>query len=194
MRQIIKILIEMSSSIMEAELEVLKKYLRDESLIKHCIATAGVMREVAKKLRENEELWFKIGLLHDIDYELCNGDMQKHGIIAEEILKKEGYGDIAEIVKRHNHHLFGNYESAVEIALQASDSISGLVIACALVKGGKIGEVTVETVKKKFKEKSFAAGCDRGRIRMIEKLMSQDEFFEVAIRGVASVKDKLGLI
>ncbi|MFN3383585.1 MAG: HD domain-containing protein [Archaeoglobaceae archaeon] len=178
---------------MDAELETLKKYLREESSIKHCIATAGIMREVAKKLNENEELWFKIGLLHDIDYELCNGDMQKHGIIAGEILKKEGYGDIAEIVKRHNHYLFGSYEKAVEIALQASDSISGLVIACALVKNGKISEVTVKTVKKKFKEKSFAAGCDRERIRMIEKLMPLDEFFEIAIRGVANVKDHVAL-
>lgn len=178
---------------MEAELEVLRRYLKEESLIKHCIATAGIMREVARKLNENEELWFKIGLLHDIDYELCKGDMQKHGILAEEILKGEGYGEIAEIVKRHNHHLFGNYERAVEIALQASDSISGLIIACALVKDGKISEVTVKTVKKKFKEKSFAAGCDRERIRIIEKLMPLDEFFEVAIRGVASVKDLLAL-
>lgn len=178
---------------MEAELELLRKYLRDNSLIKHCIATAGIMREVAKKLNENEELWFKVGLLHDIDYELCNGDMQKHGIIAEEILKKEGYESIAEVIKRHNHYLFGNYESAVEIALQASDSISGLVIACALVKNGSISEVTVKTVKKKFKEKSFAMGCDRERIRLIEKLMPMDEFFEVAIRGVANVKDYLGL-
>lgn len=178
---------------MDSELEVLKKYLKEDSLIKHCIATAGIMGEVAKKLGGDERLWFTIGLLHDVDYELCNGDMQKHGILAEEILKKEGYGEIAEVVKRHNHHLFGNYGSAVEIALQASDSISGLVIACALVKGGSISDVTAKTVKKKFKEKSFAAGCDRERIRMIEKLMPLEEFFEIAIKGVASVKDYLGL-
>lgn len=178
---------------MEAELETLRKYLKDESLIKHCIATAAIMREIAEKLGENRDLWFRIGLLHDIDYELCNGDMQKHGILAEEILKKEGYEAFSEIVKRHNHLLFGNYEKPVEIALQAADSASGLIIACALVKAGKIGEVTVKTVKKKFKEKSFAAGCDRERIRLVEKLMSLDEFFEIAIRGVASVKGSLGL-
>lgn len=178
---------------MESELRILKNYLKDESLVKHCIATAAIMRELAKKLREDEELWFRIGLLHDIDYELCNGDMQKHGIIASEILEREGYAEIAEIVKRHNHYLFGNYEKPVEIALQASDSISGLVIACALVKDAKISEVTVKTVKRKFKEKSFAAGCDRERIRTIEKLMSLDEFIEIAIRGVASVKEQLSL-
>uniref|UniRef100_A0A7J2TJJ9 HDIG domain-containing protein n=1 Tax=Archaeoglobus fulgidus TaxID=2234 RepID=A0A7J2TJJ9_ARCFL len=175
------------------ELEVLKKYVRDESLIKHCIATASIMREVARELGENEELYWKVGILHDIDYEICGGDMSKHGIVAEEILRNEGFGELAEIVKRHNHQIFGNYEKPIEIALQASDSISGLIIACALVKEGKVTEVSVKTVKKKFKEKSFAAGCDRNRIRLIEKLMPMDRFFELAIRGVASVRDSLGL-
>lgn len=175
-------------------LEILKKYLRDESLIKHCVAVAGIMREVAKELKEDTELWWKVGLLHDIDYELCKGDMSKHGVIGEEILMKEGFSDIAEVVRRHNHILFGNYEKPIEIALQASDSISGLIIACALVKGGKITDVTSKTVKKKFKEKSFAAGCDRERIRLIEKIMPLENFYEIALRGVINVKEDLGFV
>lgn len=174
-------------------LEILRKYVSDESLIKHCIAVAGIMREVARELKEDEELWWKLGLLHDIDYELTKGDMSRHGVLGEEILLKEGFWDIAELVKRHNHVLFGNYEKPVEIALQASDSISGLIIACALVKGGKITDVSVKTIKKKFKEKSFAAGCDRERIRLIEKIMPLEKFYEVALRGVVSVKNDLGL-
>lgn len=174
-------------------LEVLRKYVKDENLIKHCIAVAGIMREVAKELREDQELWWRIGLLHDIDYELCNGDMSKHGVLAEEILTKEGFSEIAEIVKKHNHMLFGNYDNPIEIALQASDSISGLIIACALVKSGKVTEVTTKTIKKKFKEKSFAAGCDRSRIQLIEKIMPLEKFYEIALRGVISVKDDLGL-
>ncbi len=175
--------------------ELLKKYVKDEKLVKHCIATAAIMKELAKELGEDEELWWAIGVLHDIDYDIVKGDMQKHGILGAEILKKEGISDeIAEVVKRHNHELFGNYEKPVEIALQAADSISGLIIACALVKGGKITEVTPKTVKKKFKEKSFAAGCDRNRIRMIEKLdIPLQKFYEIAIRGLVNVKDQLGL-
>ncbi|MEM1578100.1 MAG: HDIG domain-containing protein [Archaeoglobaceae archaeon] len=175
-------------------LELLKKYLGDESLIKHCIATAAIMSEVAREIGEKEELWWKIGLLHDIDYELCEGDMKKHGIIGAEILEKEGLGEIAEIVKRHNHILFGNYTEPVEIALQASDSISGLIIACALVKGSRIDEVSVKSVKKKFKERSFAAGCDRERIKLIEKIMPLEKFFELAIRGIAKNRGALGLV
>ncbi len=176
-------------------LALLKKYVSDEKLIKHCIATAAIMREIAKELGEDEELWWKVGILHDIDYEQTSGDMKKHGIVGAEILLNEGVDErIAEIVKRHNHELFGDYEEPIEIALQAADSVSGLIIACALVKGGKITEVTPKTVKKKFKEKSFAAGCDRNRIRMIEKLeIPLEKFYEIAIRGLVSVKNELGL-
>lgn len=176
-------------------LELLKKYVSDEKLIKHCIATAAVMRELARELGENEDLWWTIGILHDIDYERTQGDMEKHGIVGAEILLREGVDkEIAEVVRRHNHMLFGDYETPVEIALQAADSVSGLVVACALVKKGRITEVTPKTVKKKFKEKSFAAGCDRNRIRMIERLnISLERLYEVAIRGLVSVKDELGL-
>lgn len=175
------------------EMDLLRKYVKDEKLIKHCIATAAIMREVAKELGEDENLWWRIGLLHDIDYEIVGEDMEKHGIVGAEILSKEGYGEIAEIVRRHNHTLFGDYEKPVEITLQAADSISGLIIACALVKKGRISDVAVKTVKKKFKEKSFAAGCDRNRIRLIEKIMPLERFYEISIRALQSVKEDLGL-
>jgi len=175
-------------------LELLKKYVKDEKLVKHCIATAAIMRELARELGEDEKRWWTVGILHDIDYEQTEGDMQKHGILGAEILLKEGIdAEIAEVVRRHNHVLFKDYEKPVEIALQAADSVSGLIIACALVKNGKISEVTPKTVKKKFKERSFAAGCDRERIKMIEKLMPLEKLYEVAIRGLMEVKEELGL-
>ena len=176
-------------------LELLKKYVSDEKLIKHCIATAAIMRELAEQLGENKELWYTIGILHDIDYEIVGGDMNKHGIVGAEILEKEGIdSEIIEAVKRHNHMIFGDYKKPVEIALQAADSVSGLIVACALVKKGKLTKVTPKTVKKKFKEKSFAAGCDRNRIKLAEKLgLTLEEFYEIAIRGMIKVKEELGL-
>ncbi|OYT35242.1 phosphohydrolase [Archaeoglobales archaeon ex4484_92] len=176
-------------------LNLLKKYVRDEKLIKHCLATAAIMRGTARKIGEDPELWWKIGILHDIDYEITKGDMSRHGIVGAEILMKENVNpEIAEIVKRHNHTLFGDYNKPVEIALQAADSVSGLIIACALVKGGKISQVTPKTIKKKFKEKSFAAGCDRNRIRLVQRLgLSLEEFFEIAINSLVSIKEDLGL-
>ncbi len=175
------------------ELDLLRKYIKDDKLIKHCIAVSAVMRGIARELGEDEELWARIGLLHDIDYELVGEDMERHGEVGAEILEKEGYGEIAETVRRHNHMRYGNYREPVEIALQAADSVSGLIIACALVKGGKIGEVTPKTVKKKFKEKSFAAGCDRNRIKLIESLMPLEKLYEVGISSLYDVRDELGL-
>ncbi len=175
------------------ELDLLRKYIKDDKLIKHCIAVSAIMRGIARELGEDEELWARIGLLHDIDYELVGEDMERHGEVGAEILEKEGYGEIAETVRRHNHMRYGNYREPVEIALQAADSVSGLIIACALVKGGKIGEVTPKTVKKKFKEKSFAAGCDRNRIKLIESLMPLEKLYEVGISCLYDVRDELGL-
>jgi len=174
-------------------IELLKEYL-SENLVKHCIATAAIMKGLAKRLGENEELWELAGLLHDIDYELVNGDMSKHGVTGAEILREKGINDeICEAVKKHNYSLF-EPEKPIEIALQAADNLSGLIIACALVKGRKLSEVTPKTVKKKFKEKSFAAGCNRERIKLIEKLgIELNEFYDIAIKSLLEVKDELGL-
>jgi hypothetical protein len=179
----------------EEALKLLKKYVKQENLIKHCIATAAVMKEIAKYLGEDEKKWEVIGILHDIDYEIVGEDMSKHGLKGAEILSEEGVDEgIVEVVRRHNHTIFGDYDRAVEVALQSADSVSGLIIAAALVKKGKLSEVTPKTVKKKFKDKSFAAGCDRNRIREIEKLnIELTKLYELGIRGLLDVKEELGL-
>jgi len=86
-----------------------------------------------------------------------------------------------------------NYYRPVEIALQAADSASGLITACALVKGGRLSDVTVKTVTKKAKEKSFAAGCDRSRIALIAPILALPEFYAVAIDGLMGIRGELGL-
>ncbi len=179
----------------DSAIELLKKFVKNDRLVKHCIAVGAIMKEIARELGEDENRWEVIGILHDIDYEIVGGDMERHGIVGAEILKEHGFDEeICEVVKRHNHKIFGDYEKPVEIALQSADALSGLIIACALVKGGKITEVTPKTVKKKFKEKSFAAGCDRDRIRMIERLgIDLTKLYEIAIRGLVNVRDELGL-
>jgi len=175
-------------------LTLLQRYVASPSHIVHSRATAGIMRKVAEHLGEDADTWEVIGLLHDIDYDLVRGDMDRHGIEGHRILIENGVPEeIADIVRRHNHMLFGDYEQPVEIALQAADSASGLIIACALVKGGAITEVTPRTVKKKFKEKSFAAGCERERIRLIEPLMDLETFFLLAIEGLTEIRGDIGL-
>jgi len=176
-------------------LALLRRYVTSPSHLVHSHATAAIMRKVAEHLGEDRATWEVIGLLHDIDYDLVGGDMERHGIEGYRLLLENGVPEeIADIVRRHNHLLTSGYERPVEIALQAADSASGLILACALVKGGAIDEVTPRTVKKKFKEKSFAAGCDRERIRLIESLMDLETFYRLAIEGLTEVRGDIGLI
>lgn len=173
---------------------LLKMHVKKESLLNHCLATAAIMKGLAIRLGEDAEKWEIIGILHDIDFEEINEDMNLHGEKGYSILMEAGVDeDIAEIVRRHNYEKFGDFDTPADIALTAADNISGLVIACAMVKGGKISEVTGKTVKKKFKERSFAAGCNRERIKMIESLMETDELYTISVDSLNGIRNVLGL-
>jgi hypothetical protein len=170
-------------------MSLLRQHVTSESLIEHCVATGAIMRAVAPHLNEDPDLFETIGILHDIDYEIVSGDMERHGMVGAEMVRGAGKSEeIADAVMKHNHHLFSDHSTPVDLCLQSADSISGLIIACALVKGGAIEEVTVKTVKKKMKDKGFAAGCDRDRIRSIEPLMDLDLFIQSAIEGVTRIR------
>lgn len=178
-----------------AAVALLHQYVQGDSLTKHCLATGAIMKSVAGYFSQDPGCWEEIGILHDIDFELVKEDMQLHGIVGAQLLKTAGVpAETGEIVRRHNHFLHtGPYERPVEIALQAADSASGLVIACALVKGGRLSDVTVKTIMKKAKEKSFAAGCDRNRIALIAPLMAILEFYEYALTGMMGIRTELAL-
>jgi putative nucleotidyltransferase with HDIG domain len=178
-----------------AAIALLQQHMHEESLLKHCYATGAIMKAVAGPLSGDPGRWEEIGILHDIDFEQVAGDMQKHGSAGAELLKAAGLPvEICEPVRRHNHFLFtGTYDRPVDIALQAADSASGLIIACAMVKGRKLSEVSVNTITKKAKEKSFAAGCDRSRIALIAPLMEIPVFYDHALRGMMEIRADLGL-
>jgi len=152
------------------------------------------MKSLAARLGGDEDLWETIGILHDIDFELVHGDMQLHGAKGAGILGKHGIDPaLAGIVQRHNHSLYSEtYTRPVEIALQAADSASGVVTACALVKGGRLSDVTVKIVTKKAKEKPFAAGCDRSRIALIAPILALPDFYAVAIGGLMGIHKRTG--
>jgi putative nucleotidyltransferase with HDIG domain len=178
-----------------AAITLLHQHVCGDALIRHCLATGAIMRAVAGYFSQDPARWEVIGILHDIDFEYVKGDMQQHGIVGEKLLKAAGIpDDICEVVKRHNHFLYnGSYDTVVDIALQAADSASGLITACALVKGGHITDVSVKTITRKAKEKSFAAGCDRSRIALIAPLMGIPVFYEFALAGMVGIRTELGL-
>jgi len=181
-------------------LRLLKTYLRNDRMIKHCIAVEAIMRALARKLGENEELWGIVGLLHDIDYEVVGKDLSRHGLVgAYEILKDKLPQQALEAIAAHNE-LTGVKPTTPEAekilhALRASDHMSGLIIATALVMPSKkLAEVKPKSVKKKFKSKDFARGVSRDRIREVEKLgISLSEFIELSLNALKSIAGELGL-
>lgn len=175
-------------------LALLEQHVQSDSLRMHCIATAAVLRGLADAFGEDADLWEVIGILHDIDYESIGGDMTRHGVEGAALLREKGLPEeVCLAVERHNHTLYGPYTERLDLALQAADSISGFLIACARVKGGAITTVTPKTVKKKLKERTFAAGCERERIAAVNGFMEPEEFYSLAIASLVARKDELGL-
>ena len=180
----------------EDALKLLRENVRNEKMILHMIAVGAIMRELARYLGEDEDLWELVGLLHDIDYERTKDDPSRHGLVAEEILGSLVSDDVLRAIKSHNYENTGvEPRTRMEKALIASDAVSGLIIACALVMPSKkLEEVKVKTVKKKFKQKDFARNVSRERILFCEQIgIPMEKFFELALNALKGVSDELGL-
>ncbi len=175
-------------------LDLVRKYVKKENNVRHMIAVGAIMRSVASKLNEDTDRWEMVGLLHDIDYEMCAGPSD-HTIKAKELL--EGVVD-AETIEAIMAHNFENtnvpVDSRLKMGLVACDAASGLVIACALVMPSKnIGDVKLESLMKKFRSKDFAKGVSRDRIlRCTELGLSLEEFLALALSGMNDVASEIG--
>lgn len=150
----------------EEAFEILKKYVKQESLQKHCLAVAATMKHFAKINNEDEKRWQIIGLLHDIDYELYPDE---HCIKCNEILKNENFdNDFIKSVQSHGYGIVQNEvkpEKLMEKILYTIDELTGLITATALMQPNKtLEEVKLKSVKKKWKDKKFAAKVNRDLI------------------------------
>jgi len=178
-------------------LELLKTHIKNENMIKHSLASEAVMRALAKKLGEDENLWAMAGLLHDLDSELVNADMKTHGLKTAEILREKKLPqELIEAVKMHNEYATEKPRTdKFHKALAASETVTGLIIATTLVyPDKKIAGVKVKSVVKRMKEKNFAASVDRNIIRECEDIgIPLAEFVELALNAMRGISDDLGL-
>jgi putative nucleotidyltransferase with HDIG domain len=180
----------------EEALTLVKKHIVKRNILYHMLAVEAIMRSLARHFGEDEEKWGLIGLIHDIDYEETDAAPEKHSLIAAEILKGMLPEELLKAIKAHNFkHTGVKPENRMEKALIASDAISGLLVACALVMPSKkLAEVKVETVAKKFKDKDFARGADRERILVCEEIgIPREEFFEISLKGLKEIAHEIGL-
>ncbi len=178
-------------------LALLEEHIKNENMIKHCLASEAVMSALAERLGEDKEKWGLAGLLHDIDVEMVEGDLSRHTLEAEEILREKGLDEeIIQAVKLHNEKAHGEKRSErFHHALAAGETITGLIIATTLVyPDKKIASVKAKSIKKRMKEKAFAASVNRETIMECEKLgLDLDEFSRICLTAMQGIAGELGL-
>lgn len=146
----------------EEAFEILKKYNKDEFHIRHALTVEGVMRYFAKELNEDVEYWGNVGLLHDVDFELYPEEHCKKCI---ELLRENNVDEsIIHSICSHGYGLCTDVkpEHIMEKVLFATDELTGLIWAAAKMRPSKsVMDMELSSLKKKFKDKKFAAGCSR---------------------------------
>lgn len=181
----------------EEAVNLVREHVKGEFLFKHMIATEAIMRAAAKNLSEDALVWGLCGLLHDVDFEETKDDCVRHGVVAQEILKGEDVpSEVLRAILSHNYMNPDAPErgAKMEHILVAADAMTGLIIACAMVKGKKLANVGDNTVRKAFKKKGFAAGSKREMIMECEEAgIEYDKFVEISVAAMKDIAEELGL-
>jgi predicted hydrolase (HD superfamily) len=180
-------------------LQLIEEHVANKNIIKHMVALEHVMGALADKLGGNKEEYMIAGLLHDGDYNE-NVPVEKQGIQITEWAKEKGYDvpeTVAHAMAAHNWHNTGvEPESKMDWSIFCADSLTGLIVACALVlPTKKLADVSVEMIQKKFGQKSFAAGTRRDEIALCqEKLgISLEEFIKISLTAMQNIAGEIGL-
>ncbi len=175
---------------------LLMKYTETEALQKHALAVEGVMRRFARLFGEDEEYWGQVGLLHDVDYEKWP---EEHLAVAPRLLAEGGYDeDFIRAVVCHGWGLCADVkpEKKMEIVLYTIDELTGLINANALMRPShSVMDMEVKSIKKKFKDKGFAAGVNRDVVKNGADMLGMplDEVMEHTLEGMQDVHEAIGL-
>ncbi len=176
--------------------ELLCEYTQSENLRKHALAVEAAMRAFARRFGEDEELWGIVGLVHDFDYEKYP-TAQDHPFKGAEILREKGWPEeIVRAVLSHAPYTGITRDSLMEKTLFAVDELTGLITAVALVRPSKnIRDVKIRSVKKKWKDKSFAAGVNRADIEegAADLGIELSEHIAVVLEAMQGIANDLGL-
>lgn len=180
----------------EEAFQLLREYNSNESLIKHALAVEGVMRYMARKFNEDEDKWGIIGLIHDLDYEKYP---EIHCRKTEEILRQNNWPEeYIHAVLSHGYGIMTDVKPVhiMEKVLYTIDELTGLIAATALVRpSGSVMDMKPKSVKKKWNDKSFAAGVDRSVIENGAGMLDMDlnDIIADTIMGMREVADRIDL-
>lgn len=175
------------------------EYTKNRNLIKHMLAVEAAMRAYARRYGEDEDLWATVGLVHDFDYEQ-NPDLsvEGHPVTGSKILREQGWPEeIIRAVLSHASEYTGvQRESRMEKALWAVDELTGLITAVALVRPSKsIHDVKIKSVRKKWKDKAFAAAVNRQEIEEAAADLGVElwEHVGIVLAAMQGIAAELGL-
>jgi putative nucleotidyltransferase with HDIG domain len=175
---------------------LLKEFVKSDSLLKHSYSVEGVMRYMAHKAGEDEEKWAIIGLVHDIDYEMFP---DSHCARAQEILRERGWPEeYVRAVASHGWGICNDIEPQTDLekVLYAVEELTGLITAVAIIRPSRsVKDLESKSVIKKWKDRSFAAGVNRGVIEKGAAMLRVElkDLIDDVILGMRQVADRIGL-
>jgi uncharacterized protein len=181
-------------------IKLLYDNMQSPNLRRHCLAVEAVMRALARHFKEDVDSWGIAGLLHDADYELTKTDTQQHTKKVVEWLSSYDTGDdIKNAILAHGWGFVeGNPQPSnkMEWSLYSCDELTGFIVAVALTRPSKqLADVTLESIKKKWRERSFAAGVDRDQVANCEAKLGipLEEFMQIGLTAMQGIAEELGL-
>lgn len=182
----------------EEALRLVRERVKNENLVKHMLAAEAIMGALARRLGGDEERWRLAGLLHDLDVEETAGRMDLHSRLTVDWLRAAGFDDqeVLHAILAHNQENSGvRADSLMDRALFACDPLTGLITAAALIRPEKkLAPVTVQSLRKRFKEPAFAKGARREDMLTCSELgLELDEFLAIGLEAMQEVADELGL-
>jgi putative nucleotidyltransferase with HDIG domain len=158
--------------------ELVCEYVKDEGLRRHMLAVSAAMGWYAAELNQDAAQWETVGLIHDFDWEI-HPDLARHPIKGADILRERGWDEetIRIILSHYTEGTGVERQKPVDFALLACDEITGLIIATALVRPSRnIADVTVKSIRKKWKDRRFAAGVIREHVEEVTADFSRECF------------------
>ena len=165
-----------------------------ETTYRHLISVEGVMRSLARRFDEDQELWGLTGLFHDLDQDHTGDDGAQHARLAAEWLREAAVDE--RIVNGVLAHAYEEYRTdLMSKAVVHADAVAGLLVAAALVRPERSSGMKVSSLKKKLKERAFAPGVNRDEVTGVEASigLALDEFIAVSIGGLQLVAPEIGL-
>ena len=179
----------------EEALELLQANISEKNLINHSLESEAVLRALAREKGQDEEVWGISGLLHDLDYSQVADTPEKHGMVGADMLVGKLPEEAVYAIRAHNDMTGIEPKTDLDFALRCGETVTGLIHTAALVRPTRMEGMKAKSLKKKMKDKAFAASVNRDNIRECDRIgMELGAFLTLAIGAVTGIADQVGLV